>query len=538
MKKIYAIILLVFIGTIVNAQYTKLLDFSGVLNGSNPNMGSLISDGTFLYGMTPSGGANDMGVIFKIKPDGTGYVNLLNFSGTVNGSYPRGSLISDGTFLYGMTYRGGTNDMGVIFKIKLDGTGYVNLLDFAGASNGSNPFGSLISDGTFLYGMTGGGGSSNKGTVFIIKPDGTGYSKLLDFSGATNGAVPSGSLISDGTFLYGTTQQGGTNSLGVLFKIKSDGTGYVKLLDFAGTVNGSYAYGSLISDGVFLYGMTYYGGTNDKGVIFKIMFDGTGYSILLDFDGSTNGGNPRGSLISDGTFLYGMTEGGGANSLGTVFKYQYCASVTFSQSLTLCAEQGTTVGSNTYTISGTYYDTLTSYQGCDSMVITNLTILSPITDSITIVPATCGNNNGNVSVAPSGGSGAYTFLWSNSDTTSTVTGLTGQPTDTLVVTITDTNGCTLTDTAIVNCIISTGTNQIADSALPFTVYPNPSNGIFVIQTSGKISKIEILNVLGEKIYQSEISNREPINLSQQPKGIYFIEMKMGEKIYNKKLVIQ
>lgn len=44
---------------------------------------------------------------------------LLNFAGTTNGSYPNGSLVSDGTFLYGMTYGGGINDEGTIFKIGL-----------------------------------------------------------------------------------------------------------------------------------------------------------------------------------------------------------------------------------------------------------------------------------------------------------------------------------------------------------------------------------------------------------------------------------
>ncbi|MBI4930249.1 MAG: hypothetical protein HY841_05770 [Bacteroidetes bacterium] len=198
-------------------QYIKLYDF-----GSNPNdgqtpYGTLISDGTFLYGMTGNGGTNTKGNIFKIKPDGTGFANLLDFSGVTNGSYPQGSLISDGTFLYGMTNMGGTNDLGTIFKIMPDGTGYVKLLDFAGVANGSFPYGSLISDGTFFYGMTYGGGTGGSGTIFKIMPDGTGYAKLLDFAGPTNGSEPYGSLISDGTFLYGMTSLGGTGSSGTIF---------------------------------------------------------------------------------------------------------------------------------------------------------------------------------------------------------------------------------------------------------------------------------------------------------------------------------
>ncbi|MFA4853311.1 MAG: choice-of-anchor tandem repeat GloVer-containing protein, partial [Bacteroidales bacterium] len=131
-----------------NAQYTMLSDFTGngASTGTYPQYDqNLISDGTFLYGMTACGGTNNLGTLFKIMPDGTGYSKLLDFADVANGSYPCGSLISDGTFLYGMTYQGGTNGQGTLFKIMPDGTGYSKLLDFAGATNGGYPYGSLIS---------------------------------------------------------------------------------------------------------------------------------------------------------------------------------------------------------------------------------------------------------------------------------------------------------------------------------------------------------------------------------------------------------
>jgi len=303
------------------SSFTKLLDFGVGLNGALPD-GSLVSDGTFLYGMTSLSGANNMGLVFKIKTDGTGYSDILDFAGSTNGKYPYGSLFFDGTFLYGMTNSGGTNNFGVIFKIKTDGSSYTKLFDFADTANGFNPDGSLISDGTFLYGMTLNGGANNLGVVFKIKTDGSSYTKLLDFAGATNGSNPLTSLLSDGTFLYGMTKFGGASNNGVIFKIKPDGTSYSKLFDFAGAATGSVPDGTLISDGTFLYGMTTGGGANTEGVIFKIKKDGTGYSVLIDFAGVANGEWPAGSLISDGTYLYGMTWKGGTNNLGVLFKLQ------------------------------------------------------------------------------------------------------------------------------------------------------------------------------------------------------------------------
>ena len=310
---IFNTVLLVFNGS---AQYTRLLAFDSI-NGSGP-AGSLISDGIFLYGMTSAGGTNNYGTIFKIKPDGTGYTNLLNFTGA-NGYGPNSDLFSDGTFLYGLTSTGGTNNNGVIIKIKSDGTGYLKLHDFGNSTDGSNPYGVLISDGTFLYGMTGYGGVNNMGIIFKIKPDGTGYSKLIDFDGSAYGRWPLGSLTSDGTFLYGMTNFGGISDNGVIFKIKFDGTGYSKLIDFDGSAYGRWPLGSLTSDGTFLYGMTNFGGISDNGVIFKIKFDGTGFVNLLDFAG-TNGRGPRGSLISVDSFLYGMTTFGGTSDDGVLFK--------------------------------------------------------------------------------------------------------------------------------------------------------------------------------------------------------------------------
>src|ERR1035437_8162751 len=182
----------------IKAQVTTLLNFNDT-NGANPQ-GSLIYDGTYLYGAAPSGGigTDHYGLLYKIKPDGSGYDSLFNFNAT-NGASPVGSLIYDSTYLYGMTHGGGANFYGTIFKIKPDGTGHTILYSFNGSS-GAYPWGSLVTDGTYFYGMTSAYGAIGyNGTLFKIKKDGTGYVKLLDFNGSGNGGKPTGSLIFDGT---------------------------------------------------------------------------------------------------------------------------------------------------------------------------------------------------------------------------------------------------------------------------------------------------------------------------------------------------
>ena len=64
-------------------------------------------------------------------------------------------------------------------------------------------------------------------------------------------------------------------------------------------------------------------------------------------------------------------------------------------------------------------------------------------------------------------------------------------------------------------------------------------GIFTISSSEKISAIEIYNTLGEKVFQSNIqSPTSNINLSDKPKGIYFLKLQSGTQIYTQKVIIE
>jgi uncharacterized repeat protein (TIGR03803 family) len=317
--KISLLLSLIVLPAVSIAQHEKLADLPGSLTGTYP-LSHLYFDGSFLYGTTNKGGADDFGTLFKIAPDGSSSSTLHEFPGYADGMYLSASFISDGTWLYGTTYGGGTGGAGIFFRIKPDGSEFSKLFDFDSWTCGSAPFGTLLSDGTFFYGTAWGGGIYSKGTLFKIKPDGTQFMKLRDLPGTPEACYPKGSLISDGTYLYGTTEMGGTNDLGTLFRIKPDGNGYSKLYDFTGSANGSHPRGALLSLGMYLYGLTYEGGTDNLGVIFRINPDGTGYEKLMDFTGTASGSNPAGSLISDGIYLWGMTQNGGANDLGVIFR--------------------------------------------------------------------------------------------------------------------------------------------------------------------------------------------------------------------------
>jgi uncharacterized protein (TIGR03437 family) len=329
---------------------TTVVTFNGT-NGDEPQS-SLVqdSDGNF-YGTTAVGGAYSVGTVFKLTPSGT-LTTLYSFchqyAPCVDGAILYAGLIraSDGNF-YGTTNQGGANsNAGTVFKISPGGT-LTTLYRFCSqgspCADGASPFAGLIqaTDGNF-YGTTA-VGANGGGTVFKITPGGT-LTTLYSFCshvGCADGEWPKAGLIqaSDGSF-YGTTNQGGANGGGTVFKITPGGT-LTTLYSFcsqAGCTDGAAPLAGLIqaSDGNF-YGTTSSGGAIalsaiPTGTVFKITPGGT-LTTLYCFcsqAGCADGEAPVAALVqaSDGN-LYGTTEAGGANGgallpespgYGTVFK--------------------------------------------------------------------------------------------------------------------------------------------------------------------------------------------------------------------------
>jgi uncharacterized delta-60 repeat protein len=72
-----------------------------------------------------------------------------------------------------------------------------------------------------------------------------------------------------------------------------------------------------------------------------------------------------------------------------------------------------------------------------------------------------------------------------------------------------------------------------------SIFPNPGNGIFTIQCPVNISELEILNAFGEKCIATTVNNlHETVNLSSQPNGIYFLQLKTDQGVLNKKIILQ
>lgn len=82
-----------------------------------------------------------------------------------------------------------------------------------------------------------------------------------------------------------------------------------------------------------------------------------------------------------------------------------------------------------------------------------------------------------------------------------------------------------------------GTNLLIKGTL---ISPNPNNGIFNLQLKENATgEVFVYNNLGQQIHQQVLrSSNSQIDLSSQPKGIYFVKVQSADKMYAKKIVVQ
>jgi len=196
------------------------------------------------------------------------------------------------------------------------------LYAFSSGNDGANPNGLILATNGFLYGTTQHGGANDLGTIFRMKPAGL-FSSLYSFAGDTNGAIPFSSLTEGPYGFYGTTIQGGDFDNGTVYRIDPRG-GFRNLVSLnIPTGDLPFAGLTLGLDGYF-YFACYQGGASGRGAIFKMHPNGllTLSPTIYSFTGgASDGGFPHASLTLgvDGNF-YGTTHKGGAFNFGTVFR--------------------------------------------------------------------------------------------------------------------------------------------------------------------------------------------------------------------------
>ena len=308
---------------------TVLYNFTGGVDGGNPE-GGVIGDGQGnLYGTTFAGGIANFGVVFKLSGSGQETV-LYSFTGGADGGSPRAGVIRDAIGnLYGTTSAGGILCLfvlpgcGVVYKV--DQNNQETVLFTFNLFSGYQPPSGLVRDPDGnLYGVAE-GGAVNEGAVYKLTPDGQ-ETVLYSFNEAStgDGQEPLGTLVLDPAGnLYGTTVDGGNGipypCCGAIFKISPSGMETI-IFEFRGA-DGESPYAGVIRDAAGnLYGTTSEGGASGLGTVFKVSPSGV-ETVLHSFTGGSDGSGPEAGLLMDATGnLFGTTLSGGVSGGGVVFK--------------------------------------------------------------------------------------------------------------------------------------------------------------------------------------------------------------------------
>lgn len=347
-----------------NYGFHRLYSFCAKANcadGAGPR-GKLVVDANGnLYGTTYRGGKFLQGTAFELIhnarrtkwkiailhqfckgnksgcPDGQSQTAGLTYQGAQTGAPYDG--VSP---LYGVSSQGGANHRGAVFELlPVEGSTTWKqkvLYDFcpeAGCANGDSPGGGLVTDASGnLYGATVLGGSVGVGTVFQLSPQKHGFAETVLYSfcqvGAlcSDGQFPKGDLTMDAQgLLYGTTQQGGSDDNGTVFRIKPNGTNSTESTLYTFCSSGDCSDGLFPSTGVVIgpngdfFGTTN-GGAGYDGTLFKL--HGAHLSVLHSFcseAGCADGQGPSGLILDSAGNLFGPTFSGGSNGNGgTVFE--------------------------------------------------------------------------------------------------------------------------------------------------------------------------------------------------------------------------
>jgi hypothetical protein len=86
-----------------------------------------------------------------------------------------------------------------------------------------------------------------------------------------------------------------------------------------------------------------------------------------------------------------------------------------------------------------------------------------------------------------------------------------------------------------------GIDDLMEQEDNITIFPNPCIGTFTINSKIAFNSIEIYDLFGEQLFKILPSTRQTlykIDLTDEPKGIYFTKMNIGTKVYTRKIIVQ
>ncbi len=175
--------------------------------------------------------------------------------------------------------------------------------------------------------------------------------------------------------------------------------------------------------------------------------------------------------------------------------------------------------------SGQYLCEINDALGCFSYALATITEPSEITTSISSVdPSGSGLSDGSITINVTGGTSPYTYSWSNGATSANLNGL---ATGTYSVTVTDANGCEMSESVELS-----GTVSIDNPISNISIYPNPVKNLLNIE--GDFQSVEIYDIFGKLVLSTA---RNTINTTDLADGIYIVNVNTSDVIITKRITV-
>ena len=440
--------------------------------------------------------------------------------------------------LWAMSRKGGNYDKGCIFSMD-PSNGAITVHHSFQSPDGYHPYGNLLqaNDGN-IYGTcyTESGPSC---TLFRFEPVTNSYTDVYNFDIIYGDNPMSGLIQGPNNILYGVTTGGGLSGVGVLYSWNTFTNTYTVIHNFnSATGGGPHGEPMLHSNGK-IYGMTYFGGQYNKGVLYSYNLSTSTYTALHHFDGFS-GYHPKGSLLeASNGLLYGMAPDGGASFDGVLFSFDPVTNsmskkVDFYQTLGTWP-QGTLIQASNGLLYGTLADggiymngTLFSYDiqsnTCSKIFDFNsIDGEQPVGDLYEYGIHIYG-------LATYGGAYAYGTAYRVDIANNAFTKLA------------DLSGATgRYPNGAFDILVPTGIPAIQQESIG--IYPNPAENILMVNLPGVNTsdyRIRVFDLAGKLIIEKSnaVVVEQTVNLDLQSlhSGMYFLQLDTGDKTYKQEFV--
>lgn len=279
-----------------------------------------------LWGMTYSGGKDNGGVIFKLDESGNNQEVEYEFPKLdFVDPYNNKMIQASNGMLYGLTTHGGKYQGGVLFQYDPSTLQYTVKFSFK-QETGSEPFFLMQAKDGMLYGLTSKGGIPDQGVLFQYNLQTNTYSPKFEFHYEA-GLFPIGFMQASNGMLYGLTREGGDGDGGVLFEFNPFQSTYTRKINLTLDSSGLSPASSFLQTSNGMMHALFMDGGSASAAMFE--YDPVHETLVKKLDlpdlnpASSNGVAINGTslLLAKDGMIYGTASMGGVHDKGIFFQY-------------------------------------------------------------------------------------------------------------------------------------------------------------------------------------------------------------------------